>query len=109
MTFALMGLGPSFDIQEWRESLIARRNLVRALVAEAVGGERQLELMLKEVKRAVRYHMMSEKDQASFRVMVYNTRAIVGGWRRLTAAERAAFLSGKTPYSTTFKIVRERI
>lgn len=103
-----MGLGPSFDIQEWRESIIARRTLVRSLVAEAVRGERQLESMLEEVKRAVRYDMMSEKDQASFRVMVYNTRAIVGGWRRLTGQERAAFLAGKIPYSTVFKIVKDR-
>ncbi|HVM37904.1 MAG TPA: hypothetical protein VM265_05920 [Sphingomicrobium sp.] len=108
MFFALDALGPSFDLNDWRASLAARRMLVRSMVAEAVGGGRQLEVMIEEIKRAVRYDMMSDQDQNSFRVMAYNARTIVGGWSKISPHERDAFLSGKTPYSSVAKLVKER-
>lgn len=103
------GSKAAFNLSNWRESVQARRELVRGIIIRAaVSGER-LEHMLDEMRSAIGYARLNENDRNLFNVTIHDMRTIVSGWKHLTPVEQAQFVAGKGAPSSLAKKVRREI
>lgn len=100
------GLRSSFDISDWRTSVKARRERVRAIIIRAVVDGEQLEPIIDELKAALGARTMDSSDTNLLNVTVHDIRTVVGGWRKLDEDERRAFLAGKMAPSTAASRIR---
>lgn len=102
----VQGLRGSFDISDWRTSVKARREQVRAIIVRAVVDGEQLEPIIDELKAALGARTMDSSDTNLLNVTIHDIRTVVGGWGKLAEDERRAFLAGKMAPSTAASRIR---
>lgn len=103
------GLRGSFDISDWRTSVKARRERVRAIIIRAVIDGEQLEPIIDELKAALGARTMDSADTNLLNVTIHDIRTVVGGWSRLAEDEQRQFLAGKAaPSTVATKIKKSR-
>jgi hypothetical protein len=106
MGVATAGAGKAFDLSNWRESIQARREIIRSIIVRAaVDGER-LDPVIEEFKRAVGWSRLSDQDRNLLNVMFHDIRSIVWNWPLIPLKDRDAFVAGKIVPSTMAKQAR---
>lgn len=106
MALEFQGSGQAFELSDWRQSIQARRELVRAIIVRsAVEGE-PLKRVLSDFKRAISFYRLPDRDKNLLNVMMHDIRTIAGKWHNLPSRDRDLFVAGKIVPSTLAKQAR---
>lgn len=109
MSIALSGAARSIAVPEWRELRSDRRAMIRSIVLTVLGrGLGELEPTLEEVKHALAYYSLSDKDRGIVRTMFTDIRIIARGWGNLSPREQESFRQGRLTPSSLAARMRSR-
>lgn len=108
MSIALSGVAQAMALPEWRDRWADRRAMIRSVVATVLErGAGELEPVLEEVKRALAYHSLGDRDRAIVRTTFKDVRTIVRGWSTLSPDDQEAFREGRIAPSTVAAKLRK--
>lgn len=109
MDIATSGLAQLMSLPDWRGRLADRRAMVRSVVELVLErGEGQLEGTLEEVKRALVYYSLSDRDRSIVRTTFKDIRTLVRGWGGLSLSAQTQFRSGELAPSTLAARIRSK-
>lgn len=92
--------GDNFRTMRKRKRLLAV-NLVKAAVVEGY----QLEGIIEDCRKEMKYSRLDKPEQRQAQVFFSDCRTIVGGWEGLEKETREAFLAGELVFSTLAKAI----
>lgn len=106
MRLPTAGAAQAFELSDWRENVRARRDIVRTIIIRIVVDGDALDPVLDQVRRAVGWYRLADRDKNVLNVMFHDIRSIVWNWALIPSKDQQDFIDGKIVPSTMAKVAR---